>query len=170
MIKDPSIIYLIGFMGSGKTSFGKKLSRKLNYGFSDLDALIEEAEGQSIAEIFEEGEEKFRLLESKYLLALTSPKTVYSLGGGTPCYGENMEIILERGIVIYLDVREGVLYSRLNKETDRPMLVNKSGDELKSHIHNLLSERLLTYEKADIKFDPIDQDLSNLLEEIRQFK
>jgi shikimate kinase len=100
------LIFLIGFMGSGKTSIGKKLAKKMKYAFLDLDQEIEKQENLSISEIFEiHGEDYFRVLEKKVLVDLTQlSNTVVSCGGGTPCHYNNIELINNAGISIYLQL------------------------------------------------------------------
>ena len=95
-----SRIFLIGFMGCGKSTFGKKLANKLGYEFIDLDALIEATYNKSINEIFEfEGENEFRIKESKVLKTIISKQNiVVATGGGTPCYSSNLDVMISNGL------------------------------------------------------------------------
>ena len=131
------LIYLIGFMGSGKTTAGKKLARKLAYNFVDLDSLIESETGMSIQNYFGEfGEEKFRLLEQKTLKSTFAFKnTVVSTGGGAPCFFNNIDEINSKGLSIYLKADINLIISRLQGgKNKRPLIKNKNEGELKSYI------------------------------------
>lgn len=142
-------IYLIGFMGAGKTSIGKKLARKINFQFVDLDDLIEAESEQKITEIFEEkGENYFRKLEQKVLFkTLKLENVIIATGGGTPCFYENMAWINKNGKSIYLKLNAGILHSRLkSKMKHRPMLQNKKN--LQNFIETKLQEREKFYELA----------------------
>ena len=125
MVKSQKI-YIIGFMGSGKSTAGKKLASLMGWTFVDLDKKIEEFAGKSIPEIFaQDGETSFREIEAKILRSLNSLKnTVISTGGGTPCYSDNMEYMLDTGLTLYLKLTPGQLKSRLSgikwqKATDK---------------------------------------------------
>lgn len=147
-------IYLLGFMGSGKSTLGKKLAKKMSQPFYDLDVVIEQKENKTIAEIFEgKGEEHFRELEKKTLQELTDNNSsfVLALGGGTPCYFNNMKFINANGTSIYLKYNAGILHSRLiNAKTERPLIVNKTKKELIVFIEDLLKEREKYYSKSKI--------------------
>lgn len=145
-------IFLIGFMGSGKTHWGKVLAEKLGVPFLDLDLFIEENEGKSIAEIFaESGENGFRVLERENLLRLAAlPPTVVATGGGTPCFFNNMGWMKKHGSTIYLKTPPEILFERLKNEREqRPLLKNLSEAELKDFIQNRLKEREPFYRQAD---------------------
>lgn len=145
-------IVLIGFMGSGKSKLGIKLARLLNLPFIDLDVFIENKFQQSIISIFhEKGEDYFREIESDTLKELlqSEEKFVLASGGGTPCFNNNMELINNWAISIYLDVAEKILFGRLKaNKSDRPLIANLSDDELKVFIHKKLSERNQFYTRA----------------------
>lgn len=149
-------IYLMGYMGSGKSTLGRKIANLLNYNFIDLDEEIEKKAGVSIEEIFErEGEKYFRRLESEQLAATAGKKdTVISLGGGTPCSNENIEFIKKHGFSIYINLPAKALYQRLtNAKIKRPLLKNISGNKLLEFIDKQLKERELYYEQADYIVD-----------------
>lgn len=97
-------VYLIGFMGCGKSSTGRRVARALGYAFADTDRLVEEAAGKSIARIFaEEGEAAFRQLETEVLAAIAQDAdTVVATGGGLPCNERNLTLMRERGRIVYL--------------------------------------------------------------------
>ena len=96
-------IFLIGFMGAGKTTVGKKLAKKMNYTFTDTDQIIEKTYKTSISTLFEnKGENKFREIERRTLLSINGENQIVSTGGGTPCYLNNMKWIKKNGISIYL--------------------------------------------------------------------
>lgn len=139
-------------MGSGKTKLGKRLARLLHYNFIDLDKQIEEKENTSIAGLFEnKGEEYFREKESEYLRQLQDEKTVVATGGGTPCYYDNMNWMLQHGKCVWLKVSEEELFRRLREKRDkRPLLRNLSDDELKNFISSKLSERSRYYSMAHL--------------------
>ena len=152
-------IYIIGFMGSGKTTIGKLLAQKLDFRFVDLDKMIEEYEGKTIPALFELKTEKgFRILEKKYLELTTQfQKTVISCGGGTPCFFDNINIINEKGISLYLEMNVAALQVRLkNSKTVRPLLINKTDEELKTFIENKLAERQPFYKQAMLTFNALN--------------
>lgn len=145
-------IFLIGFMGSGKTSVGKKLANKLEREFCDLDRFIEEKEGKSISEIFREiGESGFRELESMYLRELANRQNaVIALGGGTPCFSDNIEFIKSNGISIYLKLDESILVGRLRtNKTKRPLIAKKSDQEISDFVRETLEKREPFYNQAN---------------------
>jgi shikimate kinase len=162
-------VYIIGFMGSGKTTAGKKIASKLGWNFIDLDHEIEKTEGKAIRDIFSEsGEAYFRQRESEILKQLVITRdTIISAGGGTPCFGKNMEFMLETGKVVYLRLTPQQLVGRLEKGTDkRPLVIEKSGDELLQYITMKLIEREEFYLKAGIIIDSIDPDIDKLCDKI----
>jgi shikimate kinase len=144
-------IFLIGYMGSGKSTAGKKLAAKLGFEFIDLDKFIEHETGKTIPEIFlKKGEGEFRALENNALKKLvTRENVVVACGGGTPCYYGNMELMNNNGITIYLKMSADSLATRLlNAKTKRPLIENKSEEELKNFIGEHLEKREDTYHQA----------------------
>src|SRR6185437_4093777 len=121
-------IFLIGFMGSGKTHWGRQLSAKLNLPFYDLDTVIIEKEKLSVAEIFDEkGEEYFRILEKETLEAVTDGQEsfILSCGGGTPCFFNNIEFMKKHGKVVWLNTSVDTLMQRLRRErSSRPLIAD----------------------------------------------
>jgi shikimate kinase len=149
-----SVIYLIGFSASGKSTLGKLIAEKLNYHFIDLDEAITQQQGKSINALFGEfGEGGFRKIEQELLVnTIFLTETVISCGGGTPCYSDNMEFLLRNGKTIYLEADEAILLERMLYNTDeRPLFKGKSKEEIASHINELLTARKVFYERANYK-------------------
>ncbi|WOD43599.1 shikimate kinase [Hwangdonia lutea] len=150
------IVVLIGYMASGKSTFGRILAEKLNYDFIDLDDYIEEKENTSISDMFTlKGEIYFRKKETQYLTHIlqNKKKLILSLGGGTPCYSINMETVLNSKDVvsIYLKATIPTLVSRLkNEKAKRPLIAHiKTDDLLAEFIGKHLFERAPFYNQAD---------------------
>ena len=142
-------LYLVGMMGSGKTSTGRPLAERLGYGFVDSDAVIEQAAGCSIPEIFDrDGEASFRSLESQVLSAISQRHSlVVATGGGVVTQPENWGM-LHSGIVIWLDVVPDQLLQRLNADsTVRPLLQTADPE---AALNALLNERRPLYAEADL--------------------
>ena len=149
-------IFLIGFMGCGKSTFGRKLAAQFDYEFIDMDTFIEEQSGKTIPQIFaEEGEDYFRNLEKEAIKELSNKKNcVIATGGGAPCFNDNMALMNELGITVYLELSPEKLAQRLVLDkTERPVLQGKNGDELVAHISSLLQNRELYYKTAKITVD-----------------
>lgn len=149
-------IFLIGFMGSGKSYTGKRLATALGYDFYDLDALIEAQEGCKIAAIFEEkGEARFRKLEQQTLHRTADwEDVVISCGGGTPCFFDNMEWMNARGVTIWLDPAVETMLSRLlRKPHKRPLLAGLDTEaQWMEFIERKLEERRPFYSRAQIVY------------------
>jgi len=164
------IIYIMGFMGSGKTTAGKKLASLLGWSFIDLDKRIEEYAGKTIPEIFSQsGEDYFRIIETQLLRNLKMcTKTVISTGGGTPCYIDNMDYMIETGLTIYLKLTPAELKSRLSQSKGkRPLIKDLDQNELTSFIKEKLAVREKWYERSDITMDGIDLDINLLLSHVK---
>ena len=149
-------IFLIGFMGCGKTTLGKKLAKQLNYNFIDLDSYIEKTTNKTITEIFEnKGEKTFRIVEKESLMEVCKKDNlVIATGGGTPCFFDNMQKILDSGKAIYLKMEIEDLLERLETEkSQRPLIKNKSAEELKGFIGLTLLERERFYKQASFIVD-----------------
>ena len=163
-------LILIGFMGSGKTSVGVKLSYRLKMTVEDTDKLIERREGRSISDIFAaEGEAYFRQKETELLRELTEKKQgsrIYSVGGGTPVNQENRPLLKRLGTVVWLRIRPETVYERLKGDTTRPLL--QCEDPL-GRITELIDSRRAAYEScADIIVDVDDLGMEQILEEIER--
>ncbi|MCF6241752.1 MAG: shikimate kinase [Bacteroidales bacterium] len=165
-------IYLIGFMGSGKSTAGKKLANKLALDFFDLDDLIEQESAMTIAEYFENfGEAKFRELENIVLQKTFQLENVLiSTGGGTPCFFNAIDEINENGISVYLKAEIPLIISRLKDEKNqRPLIKSKNNEELKEYLNSLLEQRKIHYEKAHIVVDAKSLNIAELTEHIKFF-
>ena len=159
------IVYIIGFMGSGKSTAGKKLASVLGWSFIDLDKRIEEVTGKTIPEIFSQhGEIYFRNVEAEVLRSLESQtKTVISTGGGTPCHGDNMDFMVKTGLTLYLKLTPGQLKSRLTESThERPLIKGLTNDGLLAFIEEKLVSREKFYNRAEICVEGIDLDINYL--------
>ena len=159
------IVYIIGFMGSGKSTAGKKLAALLGWSFIDLDERIEEQTGIAIPVLFSRhGEDYFRNVESEVLKSFESyTNTILSTGGGSPCHGDNMDHMLKTGLTIYLKLTPGQLKGRLSGSTgERPLIKDLSNGELLRFIEEKLYYREKWYNRAEIIVDGFDLDI-NLL-------
>ncbi len=144
-------IFLIGFMGCGKSTLAKRLAAKTGYQLVDLDHEIEKKIGQTVVSFFaEHGEPAFREFEQATLKALgTGNNKVVATGGGTPCYFDNMEWMNENGHTIYIEMQPQALVKRLeNGKAKRPLIKDFSEKELLHFIEQKLSERDPFYKKA----------------------
>lgn len=147
------LIFLLGMMGSGKTTLGKELAEKLNYSFVDLDAFIEEKEGKTIAEIFaQQGQQGFRKLEHQALQTIVTnyKQAVVATGGGAPCFFNNIQLMNQAGETIFLDVPIKMLAQRLSQSdlSTRPLLAGKTQSELISFLGKTLADRRQFYVQA----------------------
>ena len=137
-------IIIIGYMGAGKTTVGKALSKELGIPFYDLDWYIESRMRKTVAQLFaERGEENFRQIEYNMLHEVAEfEDVIISCGGGTPCFFDNIDYMNEQGETIYLKATPEVLYGHLKMgKTVRPLLLGKTEDELLSYIGQQLSVR-----------------------------
>jgi shikimate kinase len=149
-------------MGSGKTHSGSRLAGLLGWNFTDLDKSIEEHAGKTIPEIFAvNGETWFRNLETEVLRSLRSASdTVISTGGGTPCFGDNMDFMLETGLTLYLKLTPGQLKSRLsNTRGERPLIKDLNDEGLLSYIEEKLEFREKWYSRAELTLDGFNTDV-----------
>ena len=166
-------IILLGYMGSGKTTVGIQLAKKLFLNFTDLDEFIEEKEQKSIKEIFEQkGEIYFRKIEHKYLKQFIKENEsfVLSLGGGTPCYAGNLDLILKdkKSLSFYLRGSIPTLFKRLSENKfKRPLISDLSDDQLTEYIAKHLFERSLFYDKATHKISIDNKEIQEIVTEIR---
>ncbi|NMH86440.1 shikimate kinase [Flavivirga algicola] len=167
------IVVLIGYMASGKSTLGRILAKKLNYDFIDLDDYIEEKELLSISDIFKsKGEIYFRKVETVYLKELLEHKTklVLSLGGGTPCYSNNMDLLRNLPHIksIYLKASIPTLVTRLKKEkSKRPLIAHIETDELLTEfIGKHLFERSQFYSLSDVTITSDNKTEDDIIEEL----
>ncbi len=166
-------IYLMGYMGSGKTTIGERLAKQIGYTFVDYDQFIVEREKMSIPAIFEsKGEIYFRKKEALYLkeiLQETNTKKIVALGGGTPCYGSNLQEIKESGVLsIYLNVPVPELTDRLwEAKSERPVIAGQASKEaLEEFIRKHLFERAFYYNQAGKVIKVQGQSEAAIVEEI----
>ena len=149
-------IILIGYMGAGKTTVGKALSKELGVIFYDLDWYIESRMRKTVSEIFaERGEEGFRKIEYNMLHEVAEfEDVIISCGGGTPCFFDNMDYLNQQGQVVYLKAEPEVLYKHLQMaKVERPLLKGKSKEELLTFIKEQLEKREPFYTKARYTLD-----------------
>ncbi|MEO6610591.1 MAG: shikimate kinase [Chitinophagaceae bacterium] len=163
-------IFLIGFMGSGKTHWGRLVSQKLGIPFFDLDEQVTGHTGKSIVEIFNtEGEENFRLKEKDVLHIITESHEsfVMACGGGSPCFFNNIEYMNQAGTTVWINTPLSVLFERLLKEKDkRPMIKDLSAEQLKNFISKKFAGRKIYYEQADVTIDEEPLQAELLIEKI----
>lgn len=157
-------IVLIGFMGSGKSTVGRQLAKRLDMEFVDTDDYIEDQTGRCISQIFaEDGEEAFRKLETEVLIKLrdTAGNTVLSTGGGMPLRVENARLLKEIGTVFYLTAANQVIFDRIKEDRNRPLL---QGEDPYGRICELMQKRRLLYEAAaDVMVDTNSNDLEEVM-------
>lgn len=149
-------IFLIGFMGSGKTTLAKKLALRMGYDLIDLDHELEKSLNMSISDFFKvSGEQAFRELESKLLQEFEYPENcVVATGGGAPCYFNNMEWMNANGTTVYLQLSTPALAQRLyNGRAKRPLLRDLSEEEIEDFIDQKMLERRPFYSQAQLKVD-----------------
>jgi shikimate kinase len=161
-------IYLIGLMGSGKTTLGKSLAKKLNRPFIDTDQLIEQKSGVDVSMIFEfEGEVGFRERETKLLSEIALKKEhIVSTGGGIILSKYNRDVIAKSGIIFYLKTQPAELFIRLQNDKTRPLL---QGTNLKEKLTKIYAERCTLYEMtADYIIETKNKKISQILTNIEE--
>ncbi len=162
-------IYLIGFMGSGKSTFGKKLAKELALPFIDLDKEIEVKAKCSITDIFKYlGEDTFRKMESDTLHELSDREEfVMATGGGTPCYFNNIEFINKKGKSIYIELDIQSIYNRLSQAKNiRPTIKDKKEEELMQFIKDKLKEREPIYKQAAVTINGLSVNLREVVSKL----
>lgn len=165
-------IFIIGFMYSGKSTVGKKLANLMNLNHIDTDKVFESKYNITISSFFEKyGEDLFRELEHKILLeTIEEDNIIVSTGGGLPCFHNNIEIIKENGISIYLNMSPISIIHRINNsKKKRPLLQNKSPEELQQYIENLLREREVFYNQANLKIKGEDPNIKEIQSELSSY-
>lgn len=163
-------IVLIGFMGSGKSVFGKRLAKHLNLKFIDLDNHIEQKYKMTIPSIFSTFDETvFRNLETKELNEiLKQDNLILACGGGTPCFNKNMKSINSQSISVYLQLNEKALFNRLIKsKTKRPLIQDLKHDELLNKISELLNERERFYNQSKLTVNGINLNVEEVTDFIK---
>lgn len=164
------IVFLIGYMGSGKSTTGRRLARRLGWTFVDLDQEIVKSIGMSIPDYFSQyGESAFRTIERDALRALDlNTPAVVATGGGTPCYHANMDWMNAHGKTIYLRLSSKVLWQRLSR-TDvslRPVLKGLEGEELLQFIESKLADRHPFYQQAQVVVDPLRDKVNDIVDKL----
>uniref|UniRef100_UPI003217B2FC shikimate kinase n=1 Tax=uncultured Draconibacterium sp. TaxID=1573823 RepID=UPI003217B2FC len=158
-------VYLIGYMGSGKSHLGRKFSSHLGMQFIDMDHYIEERNCKTIPQIFaEEGEAEFRKKERQALNELSEfTDIVIATGGGAPCFFDNIDLMNKTGKTIFLNIHPDILADRLLKsKTERPLIKGKSREELVAFIDETLKKRNEFYSQAHYQITEPDYDLVEL--------
>lgn len=168
-------IFLIGYMGAGKTTLGKVLAQRMNLSYIDTDHFIENRYRQKVSEIFASGgEARFRDIEHRVLQEISEfEDIVVSTGGGLPCFNDNMAMMNQAGTTVFLDVSVEELAARLEiSKNVRPILKDRSGDELIAFIKENLDKRRPFYEQAEIRFNVeqmySDHDVEVLAERLEE--
>jgi len=159
-------------MGAGKTTTGRRLASRLSYAFVDLDSLVETEEHLTIAGIFaQKGEIYFREKEAAVLRNIAShDNTVVSTGGGLPCFGDNMAWMNANGITVYLRLSPEALFQRLlHAREERPLIKEKSHDELLEYIRHTLHEREHFYQQCAIIAEGLNINVRSLTEQILDY-
>lgn len=150
-------IFLVGFMGCGKSTVARGLAAASHFDYVDLDQRVCEMAGcESVAELFaQRGEEEFRRLEREAIESLSAEgDQVVATGGGAPCYGDNMSRLMELGVTVYLKMSAEALTERLQRvRVVRPKIVGKSPEELKEYVTSLLAEREPIYMRSRVVVD-----------------
>lgn len=166
------MVFIVGYMGSGKSTFGKRLAKQMDYDFIDLDKLFEETYKICIPNFFTKyGEEMFRRMEHELLIKnLGYDNMVVSCGGGTPCYFDNMDLMNAVGLTVYLKLTPAALANRLGcSRKERPLLQSLPGADLLEKIDNHLQQREPFYLKAQMVLDGISINIEETAVKILQF-
>jgi shikimate kinase len=161
------MLYLIGFMGVGKTTIGKQIAAFNKVVFIDTDSQIEKETSKSIKEIFEtDGEIAFRKLETDTIRSINR-KAIIACGGGLPAHNNNIEYLKHKGTVIYLKASKEILIKRLEKNKNkRPLISKLTNDKLLEFIRKILKEREKTYKQADYTIETDNKTVKEVLREI----
>jgi len=168
-----NLIFIVGFMASGKTTVGKLLAKKLGMSFYDTDSIIEKETGKTIPEIFKtNGEEAFRDIERELLKNIAGngliSSGVIATGGGMPCFADNMELIKDLGITVYLKAPINDIINRIDNAEKRPVFKREmEKGELFENIKRLLELREPYYQKADIIINSVpDRTILEIVDEL----
>jgi len=163
------IIFLVGFMGCGKSYVGRNLAPLLDFNYVDIDKYIEEHEGLTVKEIFEQkGETYFREQEQQFIANVdTNQNLVVSTGGGAPCFFDNMDVMNEKGLTIYLNRnKEKTIWRLLKGQYKRPLIAHLNQEELEKFYDERLESRKPFYEKAQLHVG--DADVEEILEMLKK--
>jgi len=168
MMRDVSKIYLVGFMGAGKSTVGDRLADRLEFEFRDLDEMIEGRTGKTIPQIFrDDGEDRFRELETETLReqSQSSKPLILATGGGVPANEKNRRILEESGTTIYLDVDFDVIYERVQEGEHRPLVPD--GEEAYDQLRSLWEDRQSCYREADFVVSLSDESPETVVRELQ---
>jgi shikimate kinase len=167
------LLFLTGFMGTGKTTLGRVIANCLGWDFYDIDREIEKDSGRSVSTIvIEHGEKHFRELEKTKLIELCNKKNaVISLGGGTLIDLSNRKLCKSHGLIIYLKAELPIIYQRLRKKTNRPLFRSEMEEEMSEKeamekLTKLLEQRREGYEEADITIETDARDFGKSIDKI----
>ena len=166
-------IYIVGYMGAGKTTTARRLAQRMGWEVVDTDALFEEKYKISVHDFFNKYDEPlYRKLEAEVLKETEKLKhVVVSTGGGTACYFDNMEWMNDHGTTVFLRISEKAVVDRLlHAKRKRPLAAGKSEEELKAFVNRHYAERLPYYEKAQITVKAEDLDLEGLASRIQELE
>lgn len=167
------IIFLIGMPGSGKSSLGRALARETGYPLIDLDTYIVQKEKLSIPQLFKtKGEEYFRAAETSALREILEKKAngIVAVGGGTPCYNNNMKLMQNGGKTVYLKAETETLAQRIeNDPAERPLFSKLKGAKLREKIASMLAYRQKFYKQAPLILDTENKSPDALAKELRKF-
>ncbi len=173
-MEEKKIIFISGFMGCGKTTQGKKLAKEMGYFFIDLDDYISSKYENTITDLFKEvGEDEFRNIETEALQECIRDnfKALIATGGGTPCFNNNMDLMIANGKVVYLKMTAEELYNRLfNAKNERPLIKDKANEEMLLYIENLLKIREVYYNKAHVITSGVTVDIIDLKNQLLNSK
>lgn len=162
-------IFLVGFMFSGKSTVGKLLAKSMGYEHIDTDHMFESLYNISINNFFEKyGQDLFRELEHKLLLTLIEKDNIIiSTGGGLPCFHNNMELIKQNGISIHINMSlKSIIHRQKSSKKNRPLLKNKSQEEIEIFLQDLLAKRIDIYNQSNIIIKGEDLNIKELKEKI----
>jgi len=160
-------------MGAGKTTYGKRLARDIKYNFLDLDQKIEAEQGKTISEIFaERGEDGFRQIEREAMIQTFGlENTIVATGGGTPCFFDNMQLLNQHGATLYIELKpKELVWNLINSHKERPLLRDKTYEELVAYIEETLQKRLPYYTQARYVVNGIGITSQKMIEALHDCK
>lgn len=173
-MKEGQNIFLCGFMGCGKTTHGRKMAKLLNMPFVDLDKFIEMKTQMTIQHIFDsEGEDAFRQMETQYLNEIIEQQEnhLIALGGGTVCFNNNIDLVKNNGLLVYIEMPVKALVERLGRSKQkRPLIKKLTSEQLETFIEEKLEIRNTFYKQAHISVDGVNLNYTKLKDQLLEFK